>query len=242
MRPLRLPRAPHTLDSILQAAGCRILALAAQRASAETIAGWRRQPLVIGGETMPVSFLKHAEDQTIIALKTLLGAIAQEGWVERSFGDWGVVAAPTFFGRQSIVQSFERYAQEGAWGISPNLIPHHSLHGLSGTISQALKIYGPNFGIGGGTDPSTEALLLATALLADGQLPGLWLVLTGHDSELMPHSSPVPTFRAVVLALAPTAEALGECSDEHIPFADAQVPASFWSELEQRVQAREVFA
>ena len=113
-------------------------------------------------------------------------ALEQQGWQTRSFAAWGVIAAPNFFGRVSNAQSIQRFQAEGAWGVSPHLIPHQSLHGLAGTLSQALKIHGPNFGVSGAPNAGLDALLIAAAMLADGSLPGLWVVLTGHESELIP--------------------------------------------------------
>src|SRR5262249_38828752 len=97
------------------------------------------------------------------------------------FTDWAVLAAPRFLGRTALAQALNRFALEGAWGISPHLIPHHSLHSLSGTISQALTIHGPNYGIGGGPDAASKALLTAAALLTADRLPRLWVGLTGYD-------------------------------------------------------------
>jgi hypothetical protein len=178
------------------------------RASAEQVAAWRRQPLALAGESLPASFLKHSEDQTITGLHALQQALQRAGLPTDAFSAWGVLAAPTFLGRFAMALSLGRYLQEGAWGVSPNLIPHHSLHGLSGTISQALKIHGPNFGAGDGPGGHRDAFLLAAGLLADGcadgTLPGLWLVLTGHESEAIPpldQPTGTPACLAVVLAL-----------------------------------------
>jgi hypothetical protein len=184
---------------------CRIIASAALRASAETIAQWRRQPLVVAGQALSLSFLKHSEDQTVVALQAILHTLTPQHSLS-SFADWGVVAAPNFFGRACMAQTMERHRQEAAWGVSPHIIPHNSLHALSGTISQALKIYGPNFGISGGPNACADAFLLAAALLADGRLPGLWLVLSGHDAEFVPlpggRSANTTNCQAVVMALA----------------------------------------
>ena len=186
---------------------CRVGAAAWMRNSPEAIALARRQPVNITGQMMPASFLKHAEDQTVLALLTVVRALEQENWEGRSFTDWGVVAAPNFFGRASIAQTIQRYEQEGAWGISPHLIPHQSLHAMSGTISQALKIYGPNFGIGGAANSGPDAFLIAGAMLMDGLLPGLWLVLAGHETEWIPAADgspvPAPMCHAIALALTP---------------------------------------
>ena len=191
----------------------RIAASSMLRASPDVIAQRRRQPVVVGREAMSASFLKHAEDQTILAMWAVLEALADAGWSERSFADWGVVAAANYFGRASIAQDIARFQQEGPWGISPHSIPHQSLHAISGTISQALKIHGPNFGIGGGANAGPDAFLLATALCADGSLPGLWLVLTGHANEVIPvpagGTTGIPDCLAVALALTADDAAAG---------------------------------
>ena len=186
---------------------CRVAACAALRGDAETIARWRKQPVVVGAQKMPISFLKHSEDQTILALKTVLRAIELQGCCDCSFADWGVIAAPNLFGRVSVAQTIQRYQQEGAWGVSPHLIPHQSLHAMSGTISQALKIYGPNFGVSGGPKAGPDAFLIAGAMMVDRQLPGMWLVLTGYESEWIPaldgRPTAAPMCQAVALALTP---------------------------------------
>src|SRR5205823_2855913 len=110
-------------------------------------------------------------------------AIHRHGLAGTRFTDWGVLAAPRYLGRSAMAVALQRFAAEGAWGLSPHLIPHHSLHSVSGTISQALKINGPNIGVGGGPGSGAEAFLAATALLSAGQVPGVWVVLTGWDPE-----------------------------------------------------------
>ncbi len=141
-----------------------------------------------------------------MALQAMLRAL--EGYAGRGelFADWGVLAAPTFLGRLGTAQTIEQFQREGAWGVSPHLIPHHSLHGLSGTISQALKIHGPNFGVSGGPRPHAEGFLLTATLLAEGRVPGVWLVLTGHEKEFIPSSAERLCCCAMVLALTAAAE------------------------------------
>src|SRR5262249_9215828 len=86
-------------------------------------------------------------------------------------------------------------------------------------VSQALKIHGPNYGVGGGNEGAAEALLVAGALLADGLLPGLWVVLTGFDPELVPAdplaadaAPPRTDCLAVALALTPPGDGAGGVS------------------------------
>lgn len=193
-------------------AGCPVAAHAAVRATAEMLAQWRRQPPPLTGQPLPASQVKHSEDQTLAALAALHAAIVARGWLGRSFADWGVIAAPNFFGRGGNAHTIQRYAQEGAWGVSPHMIPHQSLHAVSGTVSQLLKIHGPNFGISGAAQACQDAFLIAVGLLADGNVPGLWLLLSGHEREWLPpeNGKTIEPARAILceavaLALVPGA-------------------------------------
>jgi hypothetical protein len=189
---------------------CAIATHAAVRATPEMLAQWRRQPPPVAGQPVPTTFLKHSDDQTVALLAAVHQAIVRVGWLGRSFADWGAVAAPSFFGRQGMALAVQRYAQEGAWGVSPHVVPHQSLHAPSGTVSQLLKMHGPNFGINGGPMACNEAFLVAATLLAEAAVPGLWLLLSGHERECVPiengkatdgDSAPPPVCEALALAL-----------------------------------------
>lgn len=183
---------------------CDVAAHAVVRLSPESLPELRRNLGPVPGEPLPASFLKHADEQTIAGLSAVYRAIDKTGLQATCFHDWGVVAAPRFLGRPTMVAALQRFAAEGAWGVSPHLIPHRSLHSVSGTISQALKIRGPNFGVGGGPGGTVEILLAATALLEGKRLPGVWMVLTCLEPETPPSDTgqlPEGT-QAVGLALA----------------------------------------
>jgi hypothetical protein len=182
------------------AAGCDVAAHAIVRADLESLPELRRNPGPAPGEPLPPCFLKHADEQTVVGLCAVYRAIHEAGLSATCFRDWGIVAAPRFLGRSTMAAAVQRFAVEGAWGVSPHLIPHRSLHSVSGTISQALKIHGPNFGVG----ESAEILLAATALLHGKRLPGVWVVLTCLEPELPPDQAgrlPIET-QAVGQALA----------------------------------------
>jgi hypothetical protein len=195
-----------------------ILAYAAIQATADQLPNLRQNPGAQPGPSLPASFLKHADEQTVVAMAALFQAIDRHGLAGMDFTDWGVLAAPRYLGRITTFQALQRFAAEGAWGISPHLIPHRTLHAISGTISQALQIHGPNLGVGGGPDADLEVMRVAAAFLTDRDLPGLWVVMTGWNPEpvLKPSPAPgaesrpstngyhvLPVCQAVVLALAP---------------------------------------
>jgi hypothetical protein len=153
------------------------------RASVEELKALRHNPGPTGSEPLPPAFLKHADDQTVAGLAAVLRTIETHGWPQNQFTGWGVLASPRFFGRATLAQALKRFQQEGAWGVSPHLVPHRSLHSLSGTVSQALKIHGPNLGVGGGAEGAGKAMLTAAAWLACDGLAGVWVVLTGWNWE-----------------------------------------------------------
>ena len=80
---------------------------------------------------------------------------------------------------------------------------------MSGTVSQALKVHGPNFGVGGGPAGVAEALLTADARCSTGAaLPGVWVVLTVSGSRPAARRGaatrgPAPTALRLALALVP---------------------------------------
>jgi hypothetical protein len=152
----------------------------------------RQKPGPPMGEPLPPAFLKHADEQTVAGLAAVYQAIHNHGLHRTQFTDWGILAAPRFLGRCSLAVALHRFQIEGAWGISPHLIPHHSLHSVSGTVSQALRVHGPNFGVSGGPSAADEAFLVAGGLLAGDRVPGVWLVLTGFDPEAVPEPPSTP--------------------------------------------------
>jgi hypothetical protein len=183
---------------------CDLAGWALARLPLEAVPEARRRPEEALGRALPPSFLKHADEQTVTGLAAVFAAVRDGGLGDVGFRDWAVLAAPHFLGRSCMAGSLERYRAEGAWGVSPHIIPHRSLHSLSGSVSQALQIHGPNFGVGGGGGGTSEALLAAAALLARGGGPGAWVVVTAvePDLPLTPEGGYAPGSACVGLALA----------------------------------------
>ncbi len=190
-----------------RAVACEVLAHAAVRLPLAAVAELRRQPGLPGSAALPNNFLKHADEQTVVGLSALLHAIAAHGLRDIAFTDWGVLAAPRFFARSAMVVSLQRFLVEGAWGVSPHMIPHRSLHSLAGTVSLALKSNGPNLGVGGGPGGAVEVLLAAAAMLERCRLPGLWVVWTAQEPDgamdVAGRGDPNTICRALAVALAP---------------------------------------
>lgn len=184
---------------------CDVLGHAWLSADAEQLANLRRSPGPGPGQKLAPSFLKHADEQTVTALAAVCHAIHEHDerhTTTSDWTDWGVIASSRYFSRAVTLNSVKRFLAEGSWGMSPNLIPHRSLHSPSGTISQALKAHGPNFGAGSVLD----TLYCAAGLLAGRQAPGIWVVLTAWEPEpLLDDNGNAPAeARCTALALALT--------------------------------------
>src|SRR5262249_23765427 len=112
---------------------CELAAFASVRLPLETLPDLRRNPEELLGFPQPASTLKHLDEQTVAGLAATCQAIRDHGLDPAGFHDWGVLAAPHFLGKSITVAALSRFRAEGAWGVSPHVIPHHSLHSLSGT-------------------------------------------------------------------------------------------------------------
>jgi len=175
--------ASQNLDQRVAEVVCDVVACGSYRASAAELPALRKSPGNLGDEPIPNGLLRHSDEQTVVGLAAVLSVVRQSGLDPSSFGRWSVLAAPRFLGRTKFEASFARYQAEGAWGVSPYLIPGLSLHSPSGTISQVLHAQGANLGIGGTPGGEREALLIAGTWLEAGWTEGVWLVLTGRDPE-----------------------------------------------------------
>jgi hypothetical protein len=175
------------------------------RAGYDDLTSLRRAPGPLGGAKLPNKFLRHADEQTVVGLSAVLHGIDRLGLPLPSFRNWSVLAATQYFGRTGTATALRRYEQLGPKSVSPHSIPQLSLHALSGAISVALNMRGPNLGIGGGPGALAEGLLAALTFVGDESVPGVWLVLTQWEREPVPvvdgRVAGNPTCCAVALAL-----------------------------------------
>lgn len=198
----------------------------------QAIAGLKRSLGPPGGAPFAPNFLKASEEQTVVGLAAVARAAGTLGLHGEAMADWGVIAAPRSLARLAAADGLRRFEQGGVWKVSPFLVPHHSLHSVSGTISQAFRMYGPNFGVGGTADAVIEGLLSALALLDGSRLAGLWLVLSECDPEPVPDpegvSTNAVTYRALALGFRPAAAGRElvrlRLSADHRQAAPAQPP------------------
>src|SRR5947208_9138075 len=71
----------------------------------------------------PGHFLKHADEQTVLAVAALDNAIQSSGRPTSDYSRWAIIAAPRFIGRMAGGSTLQRYSRGGGSAISPHLIP-----------------------------------------------------------------------------------------------------------------------
>jgi hypothetical protein len=151
--------------------------------------------------------LRYSDEQTIAGTAAVLAAIRSMGLPPESFEGWGVIAASRYLGRANLSRALREFLAEGVWSTSPHLIPHFALHSPSGTISLALGLHGPNLGVGGGLHGAAEGFLAALTWISSGVVPGVWLVFSGWNPELIPdrcgYEPVADECQALALALVP---------------------------------------
>jgi hypothetical protein len=130
----------------------------------------------------PGHFLKHADEQTVLAVAAVDQAISSTGLSADDFRDWAIIAAPRYIGRLAGTMTLNRFTRGGGPAISPHVIPQHSLHSISGALSILLSSRQPNIGVGGTSDSLVEGLLAALTF-PETKCAGAWLIATAWDPE-----------------------------------------------------------
>jgi hypothetical protein len=189
------------------------------------LAALRDTPVGVGAVRLPANFHRYSDGQAVAGVEAVFRAIRAAGWEQRSFADWGVVAAPRFLGRLVAARALNRFAHDGPFAGSPFYVTHHSLHAVAGMLSVALGLRGPSFGAGGGAESLAEGLLAALTAAGEGSAPGLWAVFSECEPEAVPDAEGANTrpgiCRAVALALTGTAGPAGLRLRAAVPPAEA---------------------
>lgn len=177
------------------------------------------------GEPIPSSALKVSDQQTIVGMAAVLEAIDRGGLHSTDMSDWGIVGAPRFLGRLHSAEFFDRWRKGKARKLSLFFVPHRSLHAVSGTISQVLRMHGPNFGAGGGYEALSEGLITAVTLMQLGQLPGLWIVLTQNHPEPEPDDEGNNRLDSTCYGIALAVRAESEQARLRLAIAPSEAPS-----------------
>lgn len=136
-----------------------------------------------GSPPLPKRFLRHADEQSVVAVRAVQRAIAAIPGVDCS--QHGVIAAPCQAGRIASSQTLSKYATGGGVTVSTHIVPQASLHSLAAAVSVGLGMHGPSLGVGGGPQALHEGLLTAAALVDTPGVNGWWLVASELVGE--PH-------------------------------------------------------
>lgn len=178
-----------------------ITACAATRLSFDEVNALRKQSATLPG-AFGFSVLKHADEQTLAALAAVRDAIADFDSPPESFAGWGIVCSPRYLGRSAFAQSLVKFASEGPWNVSVQVVPNRSLHSPASMVGLGLGCHGPCIGVGGGLDGETDAWITAMSLLDEQSLPGMWLIFTGWEPDEVIDKEGTPLNGACCTALA----------------------------------------
>lgn len=192
-------------------AACAIRAHAYAEAAFSKIGTLRDDPPPAGGPALPPRFLRHADEQTVVAVRAVLEAFTLLD-EPLATARCGVVAAPCQAGRIATARSLALLQTGGAVMVSPHIVPQCSLHSMAGAVSVAFGMHGPHVGIGGGPDALSEGLFTALSLIDSGMpdaCDAVWLLVSDWESEpeLDSRGEPLgdPVCRALAMLLTPEA-------------------------------------
>ena len=136
-----------------------------------------------GSPPLSKRFLRHADEQSVVAVRAVQQAVAAGS--ETDISHDGVIAAPCQAGRIASSQTLSKYATGGGVTVSTRIVPQASLHAVAAVVSVGLGMHGPSLGVGGGPEAVVEGLLTAAALADTPGVTGWWLIASQLHAE--PH-------------------------------------------------------
>ena len=161
---------------------CAITAYAISKHSIEEATALKRQSDSLPG-ALGNSNLRHCDEQTLAALAATRDIVANFPTPNPSFENWGVVCSSRYLGRSAFADSLVKFAAEGPWNVSVQVVPHRSLHSPASMVGLSLGCRGPCVGVGGGLDGETGAWTTAVSLLHQHRLDGMVLMFAGWEPD-----------------------------------------------------------
>ena len=192
------PREPVADNNPLE---CVVASYATSRLQSDAVNALRKQSSNLPGD-LGNSVLRHSDEQTLTALVAVKDAISHFESPPENLQDWGVVASSRYLGRTAFAQALNKFAVDGPWNVSVQVVPNRSLHSPASMVGLALGCHGPCVGVGGGLDGEPDAWLTATSLLDQHRLPGIWLIFSGWEPDEQINLDGVPTNDACCTSLA----------------------------------------
>jgi hypothetical protein len=182
---------------------CVVTSYATTRLTYDSVNALRKQSDTLPG-ALGNSVLRHSDEQTLTALFAVKDAISRFEKRPDDFQNWGVVFSTRYLGRTAFAQALNKFAIDGPWNVSVQVVPNRSLHSPASMLGLALGCHGPCVGVGGGLDGEPDAWLTAISLLDQQSLPGIWLVFSGWepDERIDIEGTPLTETNCTTLALA----------------------------------------
>ncbi len=182
---------------------CAVTSYATTRLAYDAVNALRKQSDTLPG-ALGNSVLRHSDEQTLTALVAVKEAISRFETTPDDFQNWGVVFSTRYLGRTAFAQALNKFAVDGPWNVSVQVVPNRSLHSPASMLGLALGCHGPCVGVGGGLDGEPDAWLTAISLLDQQSLPGIWLVFSGWepDERIDIEGTPLTDTNCTTLAMA----------------------------------------
>lgn len=186
-----------------------VVASATASAPLAAFPAMRKSPPRFPGVDLAGHFLKHADEQTVIALEALRLAVERFDLDPRQQNEWGIVGVPRYIARMAGAHILTRFNDGGGQTVPPHALAQNSLHSIAGAASIALGVHGPNVGLGGGPGAIHDGLTAALTMFDAAACPGIWLLFAQWEPEPIPDghgkAANEPVCHAVALALMPGA-------------------------------------
>ena len=197
---------PPTIQATATPGSCLIQGGQVITVRRSEIADLARQPVPAGGPTLPPRFLRHADEQTVVAMRAVLETLAEAGGNADDLTRDAVVAASCRAGQPTAARTMVALERQGPVGVTPHVVPQCSLHSPASAVSVGLGLHGPTIGVGGGPAALGEGLLsaatLAMSLAITQPAATIWLIITGWDTPPALDNEAAPTNDSTCRGLA----------------------------------------
>lgn len=180
---------------------CAVTSYAITKLADQDVQPLRRQSDQLPGN-LGNSVLKHSDEQTLTALFAVKEAISHFETAPANYDKWGVVFSSRYLGRAAFANSLSKFAIDGPWNVSVQVVPNRSLHSPASMVGLALGCHGPCVGVGGGLDGETDAWFTAASLLDQHSLDGMWLMFSGWEPDEHVDLEGTPTNKTLCTTLA----------------------------------------
>ena len=166
---------------------CQIDSCAIESAHFSEVQALAREKHAHGPYSLPIRFLRHADEQTVIGVQSIFKVMAADTQEIPDISNDAVIAATCLAGQPAAARTMIGLRDKGPVAVTPHIVPQCSLHSVASAVSVGFGMHGPNFGVGGGPHAVSEGLLLAITLAPMLAITSpsarIWLIFTGWDQQ-----------------------------------------------------------